>query len=335
MNIFVDESGTFGSAPNPDSWCVIVAYLSPEIDRAPLAKLVTSLRRDCAGGREAKLGDIPEMRYARFLNDLSKLRGAAFAVAVDANLHSTQDLVRHRDAQAAKIAEHIDRMLHPGGRKGVADLAAAIEELPVQLYAQLVCQVELFYAVLARGITYYAQRHPPTLSRFRWRVDRKDIDPTAYERAFRMILPALLQTKSLRDPISMLTGANYSFFERFEYAEGQAPTYLQEFYGIEIDKSPLNVGKVVQEDFQLVDSSICPGVQAADLLASGIRRAMRGNFDNPERIARLLGANMVQAPHRQPPLQLVSLGAQRDVQGSERTHSVVKEMSRFSRRYLV
>lgn len=335
MNIFVDESGTFGGAPNPDSWCVVAAYLSPEIDRDRLMKLVRSLRRECAGGDEIKLGDLTEARYSKFLRDLTMLNGAAFAVGIDASLHSEADLIRHRDAQAERVAVNVDRMLHASGRRAVADLAAAIAVLPIQLYAQLVCQTELFYDVLATGITYYAQRFPPTLARFRWMVDRKDTNPTAYEQAFRKILPALLQTKSVTEPMLMLIGANYSYFKRFEFAEGKGPTHLRDYYGLEIEKNQLNVGKLVGEDFQLVDSAAVPGVQVADLLASGLRRAMRGNFDDPETVASLLGANMVQAAHRRAPLRLLSLGKQRNVQESERTHSVLKAMTRINRQYLV
>ena len=83
MNIFIDEAGIFRTAQTKDSWCVVLAYLSPEIDRSPLANLIKGLRFEFKQGHEAKLGDIPEARYARFLEELSRLRGIAFAVAVD------------------------------------------------------------------------------------------------------------------------------------------------------------------------------------------------------------------------------------------------------------
>jgi hypothetical protein len=295
MNIFVDESGTFRTSPNPDSWCTVAAYACPETDRKSLDHLVGALRADCANGAETKLSDIPEPRYARFLLDLSHLRGIAFAVAVDAHRHTDQSLRAHQEGQAAKVIEHVEKMHYPEARIGLQELADAIRSLPLQLYAQLVCQVELFHKVIARSVTYYAQRQPPTLGSFRWRVDRKDTIPTAYETAFRRILPALLQTKSLKEPMLMLTeSANYTFFRRFEYPPGEAPTYLKEDYGIDFGNSPVNIGKMVRDDFKLVDSAKVSGVQVADLLASGIRRVMRGNFDDPVRIATLIGGNLLQ-----------------------------------------
>jgi len=308
MNIFIDESGLFRTAPREDAWCVVAAYVSPEIDRARLSRLVSDLRLEVSGGKEVKLRDLTEARYTRFLAELARLRGIAFAVAMDAFQHSDAQLAHHRDMQAKKVIAHVDKMLHAEGRRGLENLAAAIQGLPVQLYAQLCVQVELCHAVLRLGITYFAQRHPPTLARLRWRVDQKDTIPTAYENAFRMILPALLQTKSLRDPIIQLTGADYSFFQRFEFPKGEAPTFLRDDYGIEIDTDPLDVGKMVREDFRLVDSAAVPGVQVADLLASGLSRTMRGNFDDLESVARLIGANLLQREGGQPPVQLVSLG---------------------------
>ena len=335
MNIFVDESGTFRASPNVDAWCTVVAYSSPETDRRPLERLVGTLRADCSNGAEAKLRDIPEPRYARFLLDLSRLRGIAFAVAVDAHLHTDESLRKHQVGQADKVIEHIEKMHYPEARRGLQELADAIRSLPLQLYAQLVCQVELFHKVITRSVTYYAQRQPPTLGSFRWRVDRKDTIPTAYETAFLRILPALLQTKSLREPMLMLTeSANYNFFKRFEYAPGQAPTYLRDDYGIDFDNSPVNIGKMVRDDFQLVDSARVAGVQIADLLASGLRRVMRGNFNDPTRIATLIGATMLQEVHRQPPVQLVALGAGTEERVSDVLTEVLKAMTRLNRPYL-
>lgn len=334
MNIFVDESGTFRTSPHPDSWCTVVAYVSPEIDRRRLDRLVGALRAECASGREAKLRNVAEARYAKFLSDLARLNGVAFAVAVDAHQHSECALELHRDSQARAALEHIDKMLHPTGREAVQRVSDAIRSLPVQLYAQLVCQVELFHKVITRAITYYAQRFPATLRSLRWRVDRKDTIPTAYENTFRMILPALLQSKSDRDPMLMLKGADYSHFRRFEYAPGEAPTYLKDDYGIDYGEDVVDVGKMVKDDFQLVDSNNVPGVQVADLLASGLRRVMRQKFDAPERIATLIGENMVQEADRQPPVRLISLAPGSGDRVSTDVAKLLRSMVEVTRPYI-
>ena len=335
MKIFVDESGNFLTAHKADAWSTVVAYASPETDRKSLDRLVGGLRTECSNGAEAKLRNIPESRFAKFLLDLSRLRGIAFAVAVDAHLHTEKSLRSHQTRQAEKIIKHIDKMHYPEARKGLQELSSAIQSLPLQLYAQLVCQVELFHKVIARSVTYYAQRQPATLGSFRWRVDQKNTIPTPYEIAFRKILPAVLQSKSLRDPMLMLTeSADYTFFKRFEYAPGDAPTYLQEDYGLEVGDGNVNIGKIVSEDFQLVDSAKESGVQVADLLASGIRRVMRGNFDDPAHIAALIGGTMLQEMHRRPPVKLIALGNEADGRVSDELEFLLRAMTRFNRPYL-
>jgi|LakWasMet22_HOW5_FD_contig_21_185396_length_1170_multi_5_in_0_out_0_1 hypothetical protein len=82
-------------------------------------------------------------------------------------------------------------------------------------------------------------------------------------------------------------------------------------YGIEIDDGDdrkLNVGQFVREDVRFVDSKTDAGVQIADLLASGLRRCLRGQFADNEYVASLIGSLMVQREYNNVPVQLISLG---------------------------
>lgn len=87
-------------------------------------------------------------------------------------------------------------------------LADEIQGLSPQLYVQLVCQVRLIDDVLRRAINYYAQRMPQTLRHFRWRIDQKNVEKPTFEQAFARIAPALLQTRSIRDPFEAFCGFN-------------------------------------------------------------------------------------------------------------------------------
>lgn len=309
MYIFVDESGTFTASASAatDSWCVVAAYTSPEKDQDRLNALVSQLHKDYGVATEVKLHQLSEARYIRFLRDLSRLNGLAFAVAVDVSLHSEAAVVAHRDAQADKVIEHREKLIHAQARDSLTALSESIRALPVQLYTQLQCQVELFHTVLARSPVYYSQHWPEALARLSWRVDRKDTIPTAYEIAFRTILPAVLQSKSLRDPMIQLVEGNYSFFQRFEFPAGQFPTYLEEDYGIKSSGHGMDVGKMIGEDFQLVDSNAAPGVQVADLISSGLRRLFRGGFTRSHEIALGLGGNMLSILRGETQIGLVSL----------------------------
>lgn len=314
MLIFIDESGTFLHSPARDSWCVVAAYVIPEHLRRKVDALMFRVRRMGNNGAETKLKHLSEEQYVWFLSELEKLGGVAFAVAVDVGLHSPAEIERHRNGQADKIIEHREKMIYEAARQGLIDLSNQIRSLPVQLYTQLSCQLQLFHKIITAATLYFVQRHPPALGHFRWRLDQKARVPTAYEDAFRKILPGILQTMSLEEPMIMLRGENYTHFSRFNYPSGEEPTYLQEHYGIDARGGEVtNIGQVVRENFELVDSAGCGGVQVADLLSSGLRRLLRGGFANPETVARLIGNNMVQEVRSHIPVILVSLDQTADV----------------------
>ena len=335
MNIFVDEAGSFVPANVPDSWSTIVAYVSPEIDRVHINSLISSLRREYGGGGEVKINDIPETRFAKFLGDLADLRGIAFCVAADAQTGTEQNIKSHQQKQADKVVEHIEKLVHETARRGLRHLSDEVRALSPQLYTQLICQVELFHDVLVNSVSFYATRIPATLARIRWRIDRKDVVQTAYEKAFRMILPALLQTKSLREPMIMIKDAgDYRHFKRYEFPLGCAPTYLFEHYGIATPNDVADVGKMVRDDLKLLDSNSVSGIQVADLLASGLRRILRGRFGDVEVIARLLGANMVGLARGEPSLRLMAIGEGPSQIATGRTGELFAVMKRATKHYL-
>ena len=130
----------------------------------------------------------------------------------------------------------------------------------------------------------------------------------------------------------MLIEADYSSFNRFNWAPDEKPTYLKDTYGIEVseEESPLNVGMVVRENLQFVDSKSNPGVQIADLLASGIRRCLRYEFTDNEAAASLLGQIMVQNYKGKPPIQLLGFSEAQPVV-DENAGQMVKLMERKAR----
>ncbi len=56
-----------------------------------------------------------------------------------------------------------------------------------------------------------------------------------------------------------------------------------------------------------MNSADTPGIQVADLLASGIRRLLRNGFEKKDQIAHLIGANFVQSINNETPVKLISL----------------------------
>jgi hypothetical protein len=310
LNIFIDESGSFVNAPELDSWNSIAAYMSPESDRKRLRELVERLKRMVGVPihTEVKLKDLSELQYVEFLEGLGLLEGVLYAVATDAGLNQPAAITEHQRGQAEKIVEHKDKMLHQAAHEGLKDLSSRVAALAPQLYVQLQCQVSLIANIIHNGILYFVQRRPNSLGRFRWRIDQKNSTQTEYEKAFVSLTPAFLQTISLTEPMPMLMGADYSAFSRFDYSEESRPRYLKETYGLAMDdnKPATNIGMLMQEDLEFVDSKHNQGVQVADLLASGIRRCLRQEFSDNELAARLLGRLIVQSHRGHPPINFLS-----------------------------
>ncbi|MDQ3774204.1 MAG: DUF3800 domain-containing protein [Pseudomonadota bacterium] len=331
MNIYIDESGSFVNASTTGKWNAVAAVAAPEAARRKIDQLVQRirLRPGSSASAEVKLHELSEDSYLHFLAALAPLNVAVFCTATDAGLNTTDRVCRHQREQVAQIRKNLDKMRHEGGRLGVELMATQLENLSPQLYVQLVCQIYLMFDVIARSINYFAQRVPGALREFRWRVDQKNSSRTAFEDAFEKLSPALLQTMSFTEPFMKVDGFDYSRMKQYEFIDGKAPAYLRQDYAIKADKA-FNIQKMIRGNIRFVDSKVVPGIQAADLVVSGIRRCLRRQFVNNEAVAAELGKLMLQARHDAPSLKLVSFGD--EVALDKSTADVVRLMSTKSKR---
>lgn len=332
MHIYIDESGLFKTATHDNAWCVVAAYVALESDIKHLRQTLTNLKLKC--GRtfkdEIKLKDLSEDQYLYFLRALKDSKGTLYAAASDMNLLTDDDVKLHRDKQAEKIIEHKDKMLYESMKNSLQDLSDQVSKLSPQLYMQLVTQIILFADVLNRGILYYVQRNPKNLSCFKWRLDQKNTIKSKYEDALQKIAPALLQSQSIRRPSISLIEADYSAMKDFLYTKENAPTYLKDEYGIDINpEGAINLGKILSTDFKLCDSKLDYGVQVADLLASGLRRLLRGEFIKQREIAAQLGELMVRNIKGNLSINLISF--KDAVVANEKTKETIKIIDSKSR----
>ena len=333
MNVYIDESGSFVNAPSLGKWNAVAALAMPESGRKKLDSLVRRLRLRSAGpiAKEVKLNEVPEDHYLRFLADLEKLNAVVFCTATDAGLNTNERVAEHQQFQVDGVLKHLDKMRYEGGRRGVELMASQLRKLSPQLYVQLVCQINLMFDVVSRSITYFAQHNPSTLREFRWRVDQKNSARPDFEEAFEKLSPALLQSRSIEEPLMMVQGFNYSFMTQYEFPDGKPPEYLKEDYGIEVEDA-FDIQKLVRRNMTFMDSKDSTGIQAVDLVVSGIRRCLRGEFSNNEVAAANLGKLMLQAVHNGPSLNLVAFGTEAPLQ--RETARVVRLMSANSRRMI-
>ncbi len=310
INIYIDESGSFAEANFVGAWNVTAALVLPGSELRKCRELLRRLKvkSGYSSAEEVKLVNLSEDNFIWFLDELGKTASSVFCVATDAGVQSSDGIANHRDAQAGKVEEHKDKMLHVDGERALSKLADQIRGLPPQLHLQLVCQVELIWELVEGSILYYVQRVPRQLNRFRWRIDEKAGGTTNFEKTFRTVIPAILQSKSLVKPGVHVIEFDYSAMKDFFYTKENAPTYLKEHYGIEIrGEGGLNLNKLVWDDFEFVDSKREEGVQIIDLIASGIRRCLRGDFEDSLRVAGSIGRLFVETKDSEFPIRFIRI----------------------------
>jgi hypothetical protein len=296
MDIYIDESGSFVCTDKPNAWSVVAAYVTYSSQRVPLLRLLNQLKLKCGKsvGDEIKLKHISESDLKWFIHSLSDLDGIFYCTGTDVSMVTKEIIEDHRNVQAAKVVEQIEKMQHQSMKNSLRDLSADIEGLSSQLYVQLIAQFTLINDIINRSTLYYSQSRPSVLSNFKWFIDQKNTTKIVFEEAFEKMAPAILQTISLREPFIELKEGDYSFMAAYTYNPKTVPTYLEENYGLPKPKgNAFNIGKIVRDEMQFVDSKANPGVQVADILASTSRRILRDEFEDNSEIAHLLGGLML------------------------------------------
>lgn len=334
MNLYIDESGNFSNSSSIESWNVVAAIAAAESASAAISEAIrqTRLAAGAAPNEEVKLDRLNERAYRAFLAALDRPDIVLFATATDSGLNSPESVDRHKRLQVENVRQAIPRMRYEGGRLGAQLLADQLDALSPQLYVQLICQVNLLFDVIGRSINYFAQRRPGTLREFRWLIDHKNVAKPTFEEAFEKIAPALLQTMSIREPMTLVHGFDYSYMKAYKFEDGKAPDYLQTEYGFpEMDGFDLQ--KLIRGNILFVDSKAIDGVQAVDLLARGLRRLLRGHFDDINGMAQAIGRLTMENRHGQHPISLTNFS---DAEGVSSPHiaRVIRTMSAASKNML-
>ncbi len=335
MEISIDESGSFAlKGASENSWCVVVAYASPETEKRKYQAALSTLKHRSRKSitEEVKLREVKESDYILFLRALAKLKGTLFCVATDSGLNLAERVNTHQQKQAEHIASYIEKMLYQGGKKAMSLLSGQLLKLSPQLYVQLMTQVYLMHTFMERGICYYVQRNPNVLQGFKWRVDQKSPDTkTDFEDAFEKLAPAILQTFTIQKPAPFLDWCDYRPLSKYMIT---MPEYLMEHAPELKGREGLDLTKIIRDDIQFIDSKSHTGIQVADLLASGLRQLLRMEFENNEEVADALGGLFIQGEKNHPPITFLTFGPNEEYLDNERA-PIVRKLQSSSRRMIV
>lgn len=336
MEILIDESGSFTPESSiENSWSVVAAYVCPETEKRKYRTVLSNLkRRNCSGCREIKLGDISEEDYVNFLQELSELKGSLFCVVTDSYYNNKNFISRHKETHVQTIIDGIEQMRFPEGKISQELMAKEMQAVSIPLYIQLMCQIRLVHTIISQSLNYYAQRHPQTLQRFKWRLDQKQPShKTKYELIFEKFSPALLQMYSLEKPIGLVDGVDYSYLSDYIYQKGEIPEYLIEKKPSLINSHALNIQKLLRKDISYEDSMKNEGLQVVDLLASGMRKLLKMRFDNNEKVASLFATLLMQQQYNKPPIDIIVFDDKEGVVNNE-VSNLVSILIRKSKRMI-
>jgi hypothetical protein len=292
MHIYIDESGVF-NIPTYRKWSVscVGALVIPDSNKDEIFKGFKKWRR--AWGYfegEIKGRALNENEIASLIEFLAGFDLILEITAIDMVMQSHQGIVKHRFAQTDAFTENLTDQYHPNFVKQVKELQQKLRKLANPLYVQAICTFKLLYSVFQKATLYYVQRKPHELSDFHWIIDAKGKDLTPFENIWTTIVLPVLQSESLRNPFITLTGADYSYLEKFFHTKEQTPGYLRYAIG---DKSPFHyveINEIFKRYLRFEQSHKNTGLELVDVLTTSVRRAMNGNlqFEGWGNIGRLM-----------------------------------------------
>ncbi len=279
MHIFIDESGPF-AVPKTEKWsvCCIAALVIPDSHYVEIMKNFEALKSVWdAEGKEVKGKELDEREISSVIQLLGRYDVLFEATTIDMGLQRDDAIGRHKEIQAQNITKNLTPAHQPSLVQELEATQAKLRQLSNPLYVQFVVGAELLAKVIQDAPLYYVQRCPKELGNFWWVLDAKDRTVTEYEDIWLRMMRPTLMSKSFREPLAMLSGADYSAFQEYIGVHAMVPDHLR---GVLTDEKPFeytDIGKILG-DVQFRSSDEDLGIQLVDILCNALRRAMNGNL---------------------------------------------------------
>ncbi len=267
----------------------------PESEVPRLFSDFVALRSRFTDAKEIKGSELTDSQIEAVLWTLGRYDVVVEVAMIDAGAHGLEEIRRLRTEQGNNIVANLTPEHHSNLRAEMEALRQEWLSLSEQLVVQMYAMVAVIDSVIRNVTLYYAQHRPPELSRFDWIIDSKDIGKTRYERVWEMVISPFLQDLSMRRPMAMVKGFDYSAFERFRSPFKEMPEHFRASANIDPSDEPFiatDVARLMRESVTVPDSKSTPGLQMADIVANTVARAM--NKKLPENVWRHVGRLTVQ-----------------------------------------
>jgi hypothetical protein len=277
MHIYIDESGSFmiPKVKKPKVSCVTALIIPSSKNEKVLNEFIKIHSAWGFGSDEIKGSKLDEAKMAEVISFLRDYDVLIEICAIDIGSHSEKQVTDFKHTQADDIIknftpEHQSTMLEEANK-----YRQYLLDMPNQLFVQSFSMILLIDRLIETTTLYYCQRLPQELSEFHWIVDAKDIKVTKSEEWWNTLMLPMIETKSAKEPMMILEGGDYSYFDRFSKTLHAAPDHLRD--DIEDPDAPyeaFDIKAVMQESFTFGDSKKYPGLQLVDIIASAFTRAM-------------------------------------------------------------
>lgn len=281
MHIYIDESGVFSNPANKDNVVSCVAALAiPSSKKVKLFKDFKSLSSEWVSlGEEVKGRSLDEDQIALVVALLQKYDVILEIIAIDLGLHTQDEITAFKKRQADGVINDIKEETNPEIARQLNEIRDVFNRMSNQLFVQSFVMFLLIPNTLKRMILYYARRIPQELKSFHWVVDAKAQSITEHERAWSLAIFPIMYTQSLKEPLRLVEGGDYSYYERFQDNDEEALRYYEaegDFARGEVRTTKLE--QILGKSFTFQDSRDNAGLQMADILANATQRAMNGKL---------------------------------------------------------
>lgn len=282
MNIYIDESGIFRNPANKQNIASCVAALIlPSSQRANIVKEFNRLKSKWGISKdEVKGSQLNESQISQVISLLKKYEVVLDMVIMDLGLLSESEITDFKKRGADNITATLTPEHHPNVIKQANELRDSFLKMPNQLFVQAFMLIYLIPRLVQNVTIYYSLRIPKELGKFHWVIDAKDKKLTEFEKAWSTVIYPAIYAESIKQPLLMVEGGDYSYFERFYESVDREREIAQEhpeFAANEIGS--LATRKLLGESFKFEDSKKNAGLQIVDILANTMQRALNGKLD--------------------------------------------------------
>lgn len=280
----MDESGNFTPSFGLSVVCVL-SLPSKEVRR--VRRQIEEASNEWPRHKgELKSGSLGESELALLIDILFRAEAVLHCAAMDVGSESGEQIETQKSEQCEAITRHLTPQHHPNVARQLWELRRSLEAMSQQLYVQSVIMRELVCDVLGDVSMYFSQRLPRELAQWNWTIDAKD--PTrisTQERWWRDTFAPLVESRSERFPFPIAVGPNFQykhFTRKFRLVKelwrpGQARRKIVGF----------NIGRLVTDSVEFVDSRSDILIQAIDVLTGFMRRALAGEITNASTLLQL------------------------------------------------